>query len=175
MNRAVAPDRTEASEYYFRYIDQVAPGDICEVLAAQGTEVLALSRGVTEERSQFRYQPGKWSLRQVLSHINDTERLFAMRAFWFARGHEAPLPSFDQDVAIAVAGADERSWASHVAEFEAVRAATRTLFENLPADAWSRRGTASGFPFSVKALAYITAGHVTHHLKIVREKYLQLP
>ena len=107
-----------------------------------------------------------------VSHLNDTERLFVSRAFWFARGFDDPLPSFDQNQAIATAGADERSWTSHLEEFRAVRAATLTFFQNLPKDAWTRRGIASGNPFTVRALAYIAAGHVTHHMKIVRDRYI---
>jgi hypothetical protein len=108
----------------------------------------------------------------VLSHINDTERLFVFRAFWFARGFDAPLPSFDQDGAVASAGADERSWRSHIEEFRAVRSATSAFFSNLPAEGWSRRGIASGNPFTVRALAFITAGHLAHHVRILRERYL---
>ena len=104
--------------------------------------------------------------------MNDTDRLCVSRAFWFARGFDTPLPSFNQNVAMAAADADRRSWTSHVEEFRAVRAATSAFFDNLPADAWDRRGIASGYPFTVRALAYVAAGHVTHHLRIVRERYL---
>jgi hypothetical protein len=167
-----APDRTEAAEYYFRYIDLVPAGDICDQLVAQGEETLALLRGIDAERSLSRYAPDKWSIREVLSHLNDTERLFAFRAFWFARGFDSPLPSFDQNVAAASAAADERAWISLVEEFAAVRAATVTFFQTLPAEAWTRRGIASGNPFSVRALAFLSAGHVTHHVAILRERYL---
>ena len=165
-------DRTEAAEYYFRYIDQVGEGDICRILEAQFPETLTFLRGISDAKSLHRYAPGKWSIREVVSHLNDTERLTVSRAFWFARGFEDPLPSFDQNQAISTAGADERSWTSHLEEFRAVRAATLTLFQNLPADAWSRRGIASGNPFTVRALAYIVAGHVTHHVRLLRERYV---
>jgi hypothetical protein len=168
------PDRTEAAEYYFTYIDKVPAGDILEILDAQLGEMRTLLAGISEQQSLSRYAPDKWSIRQVMSHVNDTERLFVFRAFWFARGFEEPLPSFDQDVAVTFAGADERSWQSHLHEFETIRAASMTFFRNLPKDAWTQRGIASGNPFTVRALAYITAGHVTHHLKIVRERYLPL-
>ena len=167
------PDRTEAGEYYFRYIDLVPAGDICEVLETQGRETLALLRGIGPDASLTRYAPDKWSIRGVLSHLNDTERLFVFRAFWFARGFDSPLPSFDQGVAAASAAADGRTWTSLVDEFAAVRAATVTFFQALPEDAWTRRGIASGNPFSVRALAFLTAGHVTHHLTILREHYLR--
>ena len=109
-----------------------------------------------------------------MSHLNDTERLCVFRALWFARTFDSPLPSFDQNIAIAGARADERSWCSHVAEFRAVREATLEFFDNLPADAWGRRGVASGSPFTVRALAYIAAGHVIHHAAILRERYLKM-
>lgn len=172
MMTTTAPDRTEAAEYYFTYIEQVGPGDICQILDAQTKETLDLVRGISEERSLHRYGPDKWSIKQVMSHVNDCERLFTFRALWFARGFESPLPSFDQHVAIAHADAESRSWASHVSEFEAVRAATVAFFRSLPGDAWSRRGIASDNPFSVRALAYIAAGHVTHHMRILKERYL---
>jgi len=164
------PAHTEAAPYYFKYIDRVG-GDVLEVLEQQSTEVPAWLRTISEERSSSRYAPDKWSMRQVLSHMNDAERLFASRAFWFARGFDSPLPSFEQEIAIQHAGADDRSWASHVEEFESVRAATLTFFRHLPDDAWSRQGIASGYPFSVRALAYITAGHTVHHLSILKERY----
>lgn len=167
------PDRTEAAEYYFTYIDKVAAGDIRDVLEEQSAEMHTLLRGIPDERSLTRYASGKWTIREVVSHVTDTERLFVFRALWFARGFDSPLPSFDQDVAIATAGADERSWRSHVEEFQAVRAATVAFFRNLPADAWTRRGVASGYTFSVRALAFIAAGHVSHHAKILQERYLQ--
>lgn len=174
MTITTAPDRTEAAEYYFTYIDQVPAGDICGVLEAQLAETLALLHDVSEERSLVRYAPDKWSIRQVLSHMNDTERLFVFRALWFARGFDTALPSFDQNVAVSTAGADERPWRSHVDEFRAVRAATLAFFQGLPADAWPRRGVASGNPFTVRALAYLSAGHVSHHANILRERYLHL-
>jgi len=166
------PDRTEAAEYYFTYIGQVGGGDIRDVLSAQLPDTLALLNGISDEQSSYRYAPDKWSIRQVVAHLNDTERLFVFRAFWFARGFDDPLPSFDQDVAMFSAGADERSWSSHLEEFRAVRAATMAFFGNLQADKWARRGVASGNPFTVRALAYIAAGHVTHHTTILRKRYL---
>ena len=165
------PGATEFAPYYLTYVDQVPSGDIREILSAQAVDILPLFDGISEERSQHRYAPDKWSIRQVLSHINDTERLFTMRAMWFARALPEPQPSFDQDVAIANAGADNRTWASHLAEFKAIRSATLALFDGLPGEAWSRRGVASGYEVTVRALAFITAGHVAHHARILRERY----
>lgn len=166
------PDRTEAADYYFTYIDQVPDGDVLAMLRAQHTEAASFLESIGEDRSLFRYAPDKWTIREVASHIADTERLFAFRAFWFARGFDSPLPSFDQDIAIRTAGANERPLRSHVDEFRAVRASTIALFEQLPQDAWMRLGIASNNPFSVRALAWIAAGHVAHHVRIVRERYL---
>ena len=167
------PDRTEAAEYYFTYIDLVPQGDICGLLDAQGKEVLDLLLGISEQTSLHRYAPGKWSIRDVVNHVSDAERLFVFRAFWFARGFESPLPSFDQTTAVSAARADDRAWRSLVEEFRAVRAATVAFFRSLPAEAWARWGIASDNPFTVRALAYLAVGHVTHHTKILRERYLQ--
>ena len=166
-------DRTEAADYYYTYIDQVPKSeDVRRVLEAQLGETVALLSGVSEPKSLQRYAPDKWSIRQVAGHINDTERLFTFRALWFARGLEGALPSFDQDVGIAGARFDERALSDHVEEFKAIRTATLHLFRNLPDDAWAKRGIASGNSFTVRALAHITAGHVTHHVRILRERYL---
>lgn len=167
------PDRTEAAEYYFTYIDQVPGGDICDVLHGQLADTDALLRNIADEESSYRYAPDKWSIREVVGHINDTERLFVFRALWFARGFDSALPSFDQHVAVSTGGAHERSWNGLIDEFRAVREATLAFFSTLPAEAWGRRGVASGNPFTVRALAFITAGHVTHHVTILRNRYLQ--
>ena len=115
----------------------------------------------------------KWSIREVLNHISDSERAFAFRALWFGRGFSDPLASFDQNVAANAAHADDYSWASHIADFRGVRQATLSFFRNLPPDAWSRKGVASGNSVTVRALAYIIAGHLSHHLAILQERYLQ--
>jgi len=165
------PDRTESAEYYFTYIDQVPAGDIRKFLETQAGETAAMLRSISDDASLGRYAPDKWSIREVVSHINDAERVFTFRAFWFARGYDSALPSFDQDVAVKTANADQRAWHEHVDEFDSIRAATVALFSSLPDEAWSRRGIASGNPFSVRALAFVTAGHVAHHIRILRERY----
>ena len=166
------PARDEAAPYYFTYIDRIASADIVGVLATQLDETLPLLEGISEQTSLVRYAPDKWSLRQVLNHINDTERLFQLRAFWFARGFDSELPSFDQNVSANAAEADGLPWARHVEEFRTVRQSTLSFLHNLPAEAWMRRGIASGNPFTVRALAYIAAGHVAHHIAIVQDRYL---
>ena len=165
------PERTEAAPYYFNYIDRVSVGHVVGVLETQLEETLAFLRGISEAKSIHRYAEGKWSVREVLNHINDAERLFVFRAFWFARGFDSPLPSFDEKASAAASGADGIAWARHVEDFRAVRLATLTFFQNLPAEAWTRRGIASGNPFSVRALAYIVAGHLVHHTDVLRERY----
>ena len=166
------PEAAECAPYYFRYIDQVAGGDALPILERQLEESIPFLTGISEETSLHRYAPEKWSVRQVLNHINDTERAFAFRALWFARGFASPLPSYDQTIAAAGAEADRVTWAAHVEEFRQVRLSSISLFRNLPPEAWMRRGIASDNPFTVRALAYIIGGHVAHHLSIVRERYL---
>jgi len=172
MQTIAPPDSTEFAPYYVTYVSQVPEGDIRTILETQETDTLKLLRGIPEDRSLHRYAPDKWTIREVVSHINDTERMFVFRAMWFARGFDSALPSFNQDVAMRGAGADARTLASHVDEFRAVRGATVTLFRNLPDEAWALHGVASGNPFTVRALAYITAGHAAHHVRLLRERYL---
>lgn len=165
------PERMEAAPYYFTYIDQVAGDDVSSTIEIQLEESLAFFSGISDERSLYRYAPDKWSVRQVLNHISDTERSFAFRALWFARGFETPLPSYDQNIAAAGAEADRIAWSAHVEEFRRVRLSTISLFANMPADAWERRGIASDNTFTVRAMAFILAGHLEHHRKILRDRY----
>jgi hypothetical protein len=167
------PERTEAVDYYFTYIDQVPAGDIRAILDTQARDVAAELRAISDETSLRRYAPDKWTIREVVSHLNDAERAFTFRAFWFARGFDSALPSFDQDVAVRSANADQRGWHEHIDEFDSIRAASLALFSSLTDGAWSRRGVASGNEFSVRALAFVTAGHVAHHMRILRERYLK--
>ena len=166
------PLPSEAAAYYFTYIDRVPGDDPLSEMDRQLEEAASLFAGISEEASRFRYQPEKWSLRQLLNHITDSERAFAFRALWFARGFAAPLPGYDQDIAAAGAAADDVAWADHVEEFRQVRPSTISLFRNMPAEAWSRTGIASDNPFTVRALAFIIAGHVAHHIAVMRERYL---
>jgi len=166
------PTPNEAAPYYFGYINRVSGDDILRTLQSQLDETLPFLRGITEEKSLYRYAPEKWSIRQMWGHVNDTERVFLMRALWFARKFETALPSFDQEIAVANANSDEVPWARHVEEFREIRLATISFFRNLPEEAWKRTGTASGNPFSVRACAFIVAGHVTHHAGVLHEKYL---
>ncbi|HEX6803786.1 MAG TPA: DinB family protein [Terriglobales bacterium] len=166
------PQPSEAASYYFTYIDQVEGENPLRQIEGQLAKVSPLLSSISEEKSLHRYAPEKWSIRQVLNHVTDTERAFVFRALWFARGFDTPLPSYDQEVAATGAQADSISWAAHFDEFQRVRHATISLFHNLPPDAWMRTGIASGNLFTVRALAFIIPGHVAHHLKIVRDRYL---
>ena len=166
------PQDTEAAPNYFTYINQVTGDDPLATIDTQLGESLALFADITEEKSLYRYAPEKWSIRQVLNHVSDNERAFVFRALWFARGFDAPLPGYDQDIAAASAGADSVPWADHVAEFRAVRLSTISLFKNMPPEAWLRAGVASDKPFTVRALSFIIPGHVRHHIKLLRGRYL---
>lgn len=166
------PAATEAAPYYFNYIDRVEGDDIIAVLQSQLDETLKFLSTVSEEKSRHRYAPDKWSLRELLNHVNDTERLFVFRALWFARGFEEPLPSFDQEIAVKNADANAVSWNDMVDEFQSLRHSSLSFFRSLPEVAWSRSGVASGNPFTVRALAFITAGHVAHHLDVMTRLYL---
>ena len=166
------PNTTEAAHYYFMYIDLVPGDDIVPAMESQLGEMLQFLSGISEEKSLHSYAPGKWTIREVLNHVNDGERVFAGRAFWFARGFTEPLPGFDQDVSVQNAHANNISWADLVEEFKTVRVSTIQLLKSLPAEAWDRTGVASDNPVSVRALAYIIAGHVVHHKNVLQEKYL---
>ena len=166
------PKPDEAVPYFFKYMDRIQSNDILGTLKRQLDETLSFLSGISEERSLHRYAPDKWSFRQVVNHVNDTERVFLFRALWFGRGFDSPLPSFDEKISADAARADDLSWASHLTELQACRLATLAFFGNLPGEAWTRTGIASGNPFTVNATAYIIAGHLAHHVAILRERYL---
>ena len=166
------PQPGEAAPYYSAYINLVPGENILGAIEAQLDETVKFLEGVSEERSLHRYEPEKWSLRELLSHVNDTERVFLYRALWFARGFQDPLPSYDQNIGVAGAEADNVSWARHVEEFRSIRQSTINFFRNLPPESWERSGIASDNHVTVRALAYIIAGHVAHHAAVIRERYL---
>jgi hypothetical protein len=166
------PQSDEAAPYYFRYIDCVTADDPVGLLQDQLREILPFFTQISEQKSLHRYSPDKWSIRQVLNHVTDTERAFAFRALWFARGFDTPLPSYVPNVAASGANADLVSWAAHVEEFRQVRASTISLFRNLSEPAWMRSGIASDHRFTERSLAFITAGHLAHHVNVIRERYL---
>lgn len=166
------PLPSEAAPYYFNYINRVPEENILPVLEKQLEETLPLLHGISEEKSLYRYAADKWSIREMWNHVNDAERVFVHRALWFARGFDSPLPSFEQEIAVTGGKADGIAWVSHVEEFRQIRLATIAFFRNLPEEAWMRSGMASEKPFTVRACAYIVAGHVAHHAAVLREKYV---
>jgi uncharacterized damage-inducible protein DinB len=173
---ATAPARPEANEYnpyYEKYIALVPDMDVVETLERQIDDTLALLREVTEERAAHRYEPGKWSIKQVVGHLVDAERIFAYRALAIARGDVKPLPGMDPDEYMTVANFDARTLADLLEELAHVRRSNVHMFRAFDADAWARRGVASDSEVTVRALAHIMAGHETHHVKIIRERYLQ--
>jgi hypothetical protein len=171
-SHAGRPAQTDSNADNWRYIQLVAGEDAIAVLRSQHEDASSLFATISEEKSRHSYAPGKWSIRTLLNHISDCERTFAYRAFWFSRSFDQHLPSIDQDVAAAHAGADEVDWLAHVEEFNRVRLSTISLFENMPAAGWDRKGIASNHPITVRALAFLIAGHTAHHLTILRARYL---
>lgn len=172
MKNAGRPQTGEYATYYARYIDLATEDDIVAALDAQSHETAAVLGGLSEEQASHRYEPGKWSVKQLVGHVIDGERIFAFRALAFARGETNPLPGFEQDPYVANAGSDDRSIADLAEELATVRKANVMMFRVLSEEAWKRSGVASDNPISVRALAYILLGHERHHLRILRERYL---
>ena len=169
------PEATEYNPSYGNYVSLVRDGNILEVLSEQLDETLALLRSVPETRGGFRYAAGKWSVKELVGHMIDGERVFAYRALRFGRNDETPLPGFEQDDYIRNASFDACPLADLAAEFESVRRSTLFLFKHLDPGAWTRQGVASESKVSVRALAYIIAGHELHHRGILRDRYLSTP
>ena len=158
-------------EYYQRYIDLVPDGDLRRLLPVIFDANFRALRTITSEQERHRYATGKWSIRESVGHMADTERVFAYRAMRVARGDQTPLPSFDENLFVDVARYDDIPLEQILGELMAVHAATILLFENMADEAWNRVGTASGHPASVRAIAYTIAGHELHHMNIFRERY----
>ena len=169
---ALRPGADEHAPYYARYVALVPEGDVIQTLRSQIDETLTLLRGIPEAKSLTRYAPDKWTVRQVIGHMCDTERIFAYRALRFARNDTTELPGYDQDAFVASSRSDDRTLASFCQELEALRRATVCLFEPLTDGELRRRGIANGNPVSVRAIAYIIAGHERHHVNILRSRYL---
>jgi hypothetical protein len=165
------PEATEYASFFHGYVASVPEGDIVELLRSGGRELLEAIGGIPEERGGHRYGPDKWSIREVIGHLIDAERIFSYRALRIARGDQTMLPGFDENEYVKSAGSDQRTLADLARELAAVRESTVLLFESLPDDVWARLGNANGTAMSVRALAYVAAGHPTHHLKILRERY----
>jgi uncharacterized damage-inducible protein DinB len=165
------PGIDESAPFYHGYIAKVPGERIGEYLSSQLNEVERLLAPLDDAAARFRYAPEKWSVKEVLGHICDAERIFAYRLLRIARADATPLPGFDEDAYVPPAEFDARPLAELLREFQAVRASTIALVEGLPSPAWERRGQASGKNISTRAIAYIMVGHVTHHLGVLQERY----
>jgi hypothetical protein len=166
------PDSSEYAAYFEGYIGRVPDDDIMDLLKKQRGTFADFLATVGEERAGLRYEPGKWSIKEVVGHVVDTERIFGSRALAIARGERTPLPSFDQDEYVAQADFDSRALASLADEFEGLRRSHIELFGSLGDGAWAQRGVAGGNEVSVRAIAWILAGHLVHHESVIRERYL---
>jgi uncharacterized damage-inducible protein DinB len=171
--RVPRPAADEYASYYATYVSATEGDDLPMLLTTQQRETAALLAGLSEAQAAFRYAPGKWTVREVIGHVSDTERIFAYRLLRIARGDQTPLPGFDENPYVAAAGFERRPLAEVAAEFASVRQATLTLLGGLDDTALARRGTASDKTISARALAWIIAGHERHHLDVIRERYLK--
>lgn len=169
--RIERPTESEYAPFYAGYIAALPPGDVLEQLASQTSQIRRLAAGIPAERETYRYAPGKWSIREVMGHLIDGERVFGYRALCISRGDQTPLPGFDENRFVESSGFDARPLSSLVDELAVVRESNLLLFRHLDAEAWQRTGIANANPVSVRALAFIMAGHVQHHLKILGERY----
>ncbi len=168
-------DRPETSEYasfYAGYVEQVPENDVLRVLNGQVAELEKLVGSLSDERGGYAYAEGKWTIKQLIAHMSDAERVFGYRAFRIAHGDPTPLASFDQDTFVANGRANERTVTDLVAEFRAVRESNMLVLDRLNDEEWMRIGRASDAAVSVRALAFVMAGHFRHHLAILRERYL---
>ncbi len=166
------PEPSEYLAYYETYISKVPQGNLLNVLEDQRRETQRLLGGLSAAKALLRYAPGKWSIKEVVGHLMDSERVFCYRALAFGRADENPLPGFDEKAWVPAGRFDARSLKDLAAEFDAVRRATIALLAGLDAEALARRGTANNNPITVRALAWIIAGHERHHIAILRERYL---
>lgn len=171
--RSVRPAEDEYAPYYSKYIALVPPSDIIDTLGRQIAETTAFLRSLPESKGDHAYAPGKWSIRQVIGHLSDAERVFGYRAMRFARADTTPVPGFDENTYVDHAGFAHRTLDDLISEFEYLRRSSICLFNGLDEEAMSRRGTANDNEVSVRALAFIMAGHELHHLDIIRTRYLQ--
>lgn len=167
------PDAREYAAYYGRYISLVPEGEILPILQQQAASTTALLSTLTEAQGDHRYAPDKWTIKELVGHVADTERVFAYRAAHFSRADPAPLPSMEQEIWAAGAESARRSLRSLTEELAAVRGATIALVASLSPAQAARRGVASNNEVSVRALAFLCAGHQIHHLSVLKERYLQ--
>ncbi len=165
------PDASEYAPFLGTYVAEVPEGDVLEILEEQGHGTQRLLAGLSETEGLHRYAPGKWSVKEVVGHLMDSERVFAYRALRFARADATALPGFDEQAWVPAGHFDARPLAALAAELDQVRRGTLALFRSFDPDTLARRGTANNHEISVRALAYVIAGHERHHLRILRERY----
>ena len=176
LARFTTPMPEETAPYYRSYIDELGPvDDILETLARQVDESAEFIESIGEERALTRYAEGKWSIKEIVGHVIDAERVFVYRALRFARGDRTPLPGFEEDDYVAATNFDAVALDELVAHMMAVRHGSLLFFETLTPEEIARTGTASGAPFSVRAIPFILAGHEKHHMRMIRERYLKSP
>jgi uncharacterized damage-inducible protein DinB len=168
----VRPEADEFYEYYGRYISQVPEGNLISLLREQAVETVTTLQDLSPQQANFAYAPGKWTVKEVVGHISDAERIFAYRALRVARHDETPLASFDENAYVQNANFATRSLPDLLEEFQVVRASTIHLAKSMDSETLARRGTASGHGISVRALFYIIAGHERHHVDLLRSRYL---
>jgi len=170
--RIERPNASEYGSFYSGYVSLVPETNILKVLREQPGEIGEFIQGIPEERAGFRYAAGKWSIREVIGHMTDAERVFGFRALCFARGDAAELPGFDENEYVRHAIFDQYPLTELRTEFDALRSSNALLFGHLSEEAWARSGVANGSLITVRALAYIMAGHVRHHMRVLKERYL---
>lgn len=168
------PGLDEAPAYYQRYINIVKSGDAYAFMEKQLTDIPAYIKSLPESKAEFRYAAGKWTAKELIFHITDCERVFSYRALTFARGESITLPGFNQDIWIQNIDFSKYTLADLAEEFEIVRKCTLLVYKNLSEEALLRKGIANKNEVSVRAIAYITAGHSEHHLNILRDRYINI-
>ncbi len=166
------PASTEYAHYYSDYVGLVAKGNVLDTLTSQMHEIFTLINTIPGDKALFAYQTGKWTIKEIIGHLIETERVFSYRALCFSRGDNSELPGMDQDLWMENNNYSSRTLSNLSNEYLAVRVATIHLFKNMTKQMISRKGVASGVEFTVRAIAFIIAGHETHHLNIIKEKYL---
>lgn len=166
------PEKNEYAEYYETYVSLVKETDIVSALENQLAEMENLFAGITEEKAAYAYAEGKWSIKELVGHLIDGERIFSYRALRISRADRTPIEGFEQDGYIENSNFNAAKLSELREEFALVRKANLLFFKNLTAEAWTRRGTASGWEFSVRALAFIMVGHVRHHANVLKNRYL---
>jgi hypothetical protein len=167
------PEKDEFAPYYLPYVNSVPEGDIISILTKQMEDTKLLLKDVTEEQGKFRYAPGKWSIKEVIGHMTDTERIMAYRLMCTARGETVSLPGFDESQYVANASFNDQTFEQLLEHFSIVRESTLVLMKSLSDDAWLRKGLANNTDVTVRGIAYIIAGHALHHCRIIKERYLE--